>query len=127
MHPTASARAREVMQLRWLQPLGLSREECDLIKRWVFEYAPAASLPLPLLPQRYVVYGHSDDDYRKRALEFGRLSLSSYVIVVRYFRLQELFRREREIVLRPAEEAAAVAQVRRPFSFLAGTSCLLWS
>jgi hypothetical protein len=57
------------------------------------------------------VYGHPDDDYRRRALEFGRESLLAYCVVVRYFRRQEFYRsREPVWHRRPIEEA--VRQVR---------------
>lgn len=40
LRPEATARERAVMQLRWLQVLGLTRAQCDTIRRWVYEYAP---------------------------------------------------------------------------------------
>lgn len=46
LRPEASARERAVMQLRWLQIMGLTRTQCDTIRRWVYEYACPPPPPL---------------------------------------------------------------------------------
>jgi hypothetical protein len=37
--PKATPRQREVMQLKWLQALGLPREDCDVVREWCHSYA----------------------------------------------------------------------------------------
>src|SRR5579872_5159364 len=59
--------------------------QCDLTRH-------ASSFSVLTSEHRYFVYGHPDDDYRRRALEFGRESLLAYCVVVRYFRRQEYYR-----------------------------------
>lgn len=90
MLPSAPYWARTVMQTHWLQVLGLPRVHCQTVRQWIYEY---------------VVADHADDDYRRCALELGRASLETFVIVARFFRRQEFYRYENTIQCRPTSEA----------------------
>jgi hypothetical protein len=49
LRPDASARERAVMQLRWLQVMGLTRAQCERVRAWTYEYAPPPPQPRPPL------------------------------------------------------------------------------
>lgn len=46
LRPEASARERAVMQVRWLQVMGLTRDQCETVRHWIYEHAPPPLLRL---------------------------------------------------------------------------------
>lgn len=88
----ASPHEREVIPLRWLQVLGLSRAQADTVRHWVHDY---------------YAYDKPDNKYKQAALALGKESLYAHMAVKLYFRLFRAYRRE-TLVFRPADEALRI-------------------
>ncbi len=97
MEVGAALRQREVLPLRYLQVLQLTRAQALEVARWV---------------HRYYAYDEPDNKYRALALTFGKVSLYAHMAVKLYFKLVTEFRAE-QLIVRPIDEALRVQNVLR--------------
>ncbi len=84
--------------LRYLQLLGLSSEELGHVRDWVYDY---------------MVHDVADNQFKRRANEFGKKHLLAFLKIKHYFRLVDAYRNEDRIILLPAEMVLSQLNVLR--------------
>lgn len=67
----SSTRSRQVIQLRWLQLLPLTKEQIDVVREWVYSY---------------YVLDCTDNSFLRRAILLGQESLLAHIVIHYYFR-----------------------------------------
>lgn len=90
--PSATIVEREVVDVRGLAELGLTRPQCAEVERWVYEY---------------FAYDPPDNKYKKETLRFGTTSLAAHLVVKHFFRLVTHYRQE-QIFARPIDEGLRI-------------------
>lgn len=97
MNTNGSDREQQVIPLRWLQLLPITRAQAEIVRRWVYDY---------------YVHGLSDDSYKHLAFLLGKESLVAHLIVFHFFRMTHAFRKT-DVFLLPVSHALRQINILR--------------